>query len=1194
MKITNTHLGLLAAALLLVPAAARAQDDYANSEWIPPNVMGRTSFAVEEFVPNRVKVEAQAEEGRFSKQRPLHVTVRAEEMFGQPIAHRPVSGTVSWNSSAFRPAKWESFTFGDSEVRFSEHEAALPEETLDENGETSVVITPPARAYPRALQARVQVVVTDGGRAVVRHLTRTYDPVDYYVGIRSASSTYASPGEPMQFELVAVQPDENIRVVDTTLTGTISQIHWNSNLVRSGYSYNFQTRRELKPVKDVEARLVDGRATLSWEPSVVGNYLIRLHDTASSASVSHEFYVSSRDWSNQPWSLEKPEEAELVLDKPSYSVGDEARLIIKAPFPGTVLLTLEQDKVLSSTVITLTENTVEVPITVTEDMLPNVYAVASVIRPVQSAAQWLPHRAIGTVNLPVRAPSRDLNIAISAPEEVRPETALTVTVQVSDQSTSAPVSGDLLVWAVDEGVLSLTDFKTPNPTKYFYSPRSLMVETADFFSSLVPDLITAAVAASATGGGDMEDQRLTPVPSERVKPVVLWQGPVRTDASGRAEFSWNVPQYMGRLRVMAMAADGQRFGSADRDVFVRSPLMVKEYAPRFAAPGDEFTVGMTVYNNTDAPVQPVVNASAQPPLHLDPAEEQQLPAIAARSQATVYRTARVDADHIGQAPITFESRAGEEHFATSLTLPIRPASPYISLAQTDSVKEGESKTLQLPGNDFLPSSTTATLVVGGSPNLALAGALRYNVTYPYGCSEQVVSQLFPLLYLQDLAALAEPETYDDNGLRQVVNQGIDRVFSMQAVSGGLAMWTGSYETWDWASIYAAHFLVEARRAGYRPHPVYLDALLKYVQYITDRSMKESSTNELTQHAYAIYVLLRAERPAHQRLEQLYEVRDRLNAEGRALLAAGYLAAGQTNDARTLLESAPALAEVDGDKVKRSTGNTLASPIRETAIMLMAWTDLGATSTEATGLATRLLSLQKNGRWGSTQENAFAMVALGHYANRIAEQPRASGTVKIGGQTHSFSADEPLRLSAAELAGAKVEVTVDSGTAYVSSVVEGVPIAPPNEPVSQGLSVERRYLDREGNALPAGPLKEGQLVLVEIEVKNSRNLDNVVIQDLLPAGMEVENARLSTSEDVEGADDVYGVIVKQLDIRDDRILVFADLTRTKDGKQTYRYLARAVTPGQFIHPPVQVEVMYDPAIQARNAPGNLRIEPRSAP
>ncbi|MBA2671183.1 MAG: hypothetical protein H0U67_12490, partial [Gemmatimonadetes bacterium] len=580
------------------------------------DVLGGAEFFVEEFLPNRLKVTAEAPERRFSVSEPLEVSVKAEEMFGQPAAGHTVDAVAVFRAEPFNPPGFREFTFGDSEAKFSRTEVHLDEAIVDEDGRVSVTVTLPDVLPPAALRATVQTTVKEsGGRGVTASIVRTVDPFPYYIGLRAAAGTFPQPGEETRFEVVGVRPDGTL-AEDARLTATISRVMWNSILKREhDGTHRWTTSREMKPLYKATVDLTAGRGSLAFTPPAVGSYQLKVLDLSTSAASTFSFHASTSRWDDQPWSLEKPERLELVLDKTSYAPGETARVIVKAPFAGTLLLTQEQDRVLSTTVVEMTENTVELSIPVEERHLPNFYLAATVLRPVRPAEKWLPHRAFGIGNVRVESGARRLTVELATPTEVRPESFFEVPVTVVDAATSQPVAGaEVTLWAVDEGVLTLTDYKTPNPLDFFFSPRRLMVETADFFSELMPDLIEAAVARSAPGGGDEGRTRLSPVSAERVRPVSLWVGTLRTDDDGRTTASFEVPQFMGRLRVMGVAAQARRFGSSDSTVFVRSPIMVKENLPRFAAPGDQLFPSYVVYNNTSTSATAQLEIAASNPL----------------------------------------------------------------------------------------------------------------------------------------------------------------------------------------------------------------------------------------------------------------------------------------------------------------------------------------------------------------------------------------------------------------------------------------------------------------------------------------------------------------------------------------------------------------------------------------------------
>ncbi|MCX7020048.1 MAG: MG2 domain-containing protein [Candidatus Sumerlaeota bacterium] len=1170
--------------------------------------LGVGEFYVEEFIPNRLKVEASAPEGRVAAGKPLEISLKASEMFGQPSSGRVVDYVTIFRPEPFAPKQYNDYTFGDATKKFDPIENEGGEATTGNDGRVSFTIEIPDAHPPAALLARIQVTVKEaGGRGVTAAIERTIDPVPFYIGVKQRAETYVVAGKEAQFDIIGVRPDDNLVSDTTQLTASVSRVRYNSILKREGSSFRYETNREATVMKSAEITWNGGRASFAWTPPAPGAYQFLAADPATNAATSLEFYASSPQWDDQPWSLEKPECLELVLDKKSYTPGSQARLLVKSPFTGTLLLSFEQDRVLTATIVEMTENTKEVAVPVTDEFLPNVYIVGTMVRPVKPAEKWLPHRAFGMVNLKADYSARSLSIDISAPVEVRPNSNLTVSAIVKDTATSAPVPGDIILWAVDEGVLTLTDFKTPDPLAYFYAPRQLMVATSDFFSQLMPDLLAVGAKSSPGGGDEGANKRLSPVSAERVRPVSLWMGVMKTDSNGSATASFHVPQFTGRLRVMAATGAGQRFGSAEATVFARSPLMIQDSLPRFFAPGDNAAVPFIIYNNTNTEQKAdllietsgtvVIKDAAHTTANSATNTSKKLEGIVIPAHGSsiqyVEMTAAMQA---GVCRVTFSGKMGTETFMDYVDVPVRPASPLITLSGYDSIAPLAQKSIDVPSANYLPGATSSTLLVSGLPAVQFAGGLDYVLHYPYGCLEQTVSSLFPLLYFSDLAAQMAPGRFGGGAATAMVQAGIDRALSMQTAGGGMAMWSSERDAWPWGSVYAAHMLVEAGKAGYEIPESRMRDLLGYLAGRLSGQLEKPEADSRTERCYICYVLAIAGKKPLDRMEQLYEERKKLTPSARALLAGAFMVMGNSAEARELLGgtvssgTTPAAAA----QTAREPGGILSSPVRETAILLASWLDINPDAAEVPVLVRRLEQSQQAGHWGTTQDNAFALWALGRYAKRqAAASGTAEGTVGIGGApVIAYSSSKPLSVSA-DIIGKTISVNSNGAApTYIYWTTEGVPLEPDLAPVSQGIAVSRRFTSRDGKELNLDAIEQGKLVIVEIAIQCDRQISNLVIQDLLPAGLEIENPNLASSEkaddQTERTDKKDGLDVRRTESRDDRCVAFADIIKNDTGKHIFKYAARAVTRGVFILPPVQVSCMYDPDIMARSAPGRITI------
>jgi len=1203
--------------------------------------VGQAQFYVEEFLPNRLKVDATAPEVRFTKEAPLAVAVKATEMFGQPAAGRSVSVVARFRAEKFKPAGFTGFTFGDTDTKYEPTKTELDDLAVDSQGETSITVPLPGHLPQSAMRAEIQVTVKDvGGRAVTSVVTRSIDPVPYYIGVKQQAETFAKAGTPALFELVGVKPDSTL-VDNAELTATISRVRYNSVLKRDGGSFRYVTKRQLDVQTETSATLTGGKGSIAWTPKEAGSYLLKVANAEDETQTALPFEVSSPEWGEQPWSLEKPERLELVLDKKQYMPGEKARLVVKSPFAGTLLLTTEQDKVLSSQVIQMTANTHEVELQIDGAHAPNFYCVASVIRAVKPEEKWLPHRAIGRANVVLSSVPKRLDVQVQAPEERRPQSSLELSLSIKTTETSAPTAADVVVWAVDEGILSLTDFQTPDALTFFHAVKRLMVSTADLYSDLMPEILEKVVAKSSPGG-DMRAsrKRMSPIRNERTRPLSLWAGVVRANEQGNATVRLDLPQFMGRVRVMAVASNGKQFGSGSGTVYVRSPLMIKENLPRFAAPGDEFTVPFVVYNNTDTPQSASITLETSGPIELAGANGSSIntETIPARGMITVPVAMRAG-DTPGAASVRFSGTMGGETYADVVNMPVRPASPSIRLASYDAIAAGSSKQLALPTTQFMQGTTTGSLVVSSLPSVHLASAFKYLVYYRYGCLEQTVSSAFPLLFAPELAEVLEKTGQSSYGTQLKVQRAIDRIFAMQLYSGMLSMWPELRSPWTWGSTYAAHFLVEAKKAGYEVPQQYLDELLNSIREQMSGDPRTPRHEGLAERAYGNYVLALAGRKSLDRMESLYQLRGELSPSARSLLACAYQASGHTAEAAELMSDSRNFITTE---TVRQTSGYLASPVRETAIVLSSLLETNSSAAEIPRLVARLEKLRNHqGHWGTTQDNAFAVWALSKYAKRMQTDPaNFRGAIQLAsGDTREFTSSGSLVL-AAEEAGSSPSIKVDgTGSAYVVYEVEGVPLTA-QPPVAKGIKVKRTYKDSRGRVLdPARPFQQGQLVVVDVTVEAERSLRNLVIEDLLPAGLEVENPNLKTSqqvdeEDVDEMAEDYGsddnadgeegdegegegeegedaadgedaepndsgttgtasgatpLIVHRTETRDDRMVAFADyIAGDTTQKRNFQYAARAVTAGRFTLPGVQVTCMYDPEVEARTANATMQV------
>ena len=1154
--------------------------------------LGKTEFQVADYIPRTLRMRLSAPSEPLPAAKGLKVAARVEHLFGDPAPGLEVKCRARYGAAEFRPKNWKGYVFGDARKKATVRTIDCTPTALDKTGGAVFELKTPNLSTPAAIEAAIEVEVQEpGGRAMIETLSRRLDPWSFYLGVK-APEHEVLPSRPAAFAIAAVQPDGTVHAAGK-YKATFFRVTYSNVLRRKGRRLEYEWTRKDTPVATLKGEFADGRAETTFTPEHPGPYRLVV-ESDGGCSVTSDFYVSGPV---DQWAVTDPEELQLTLGRLSYRPGETATLRVKAPFAGTALVCLETDRVLRHIVFDLPNGKGEVEFVVDESWRPNVYLTATVIRPVTPEDEWRPHRASGTIRLDIDCEDRKLQVTIDSPPAARPEREIEITVRVAADG-KARAGAAVVLAAVDEGVLALTAYEAQPPWDFFFAPRRLGVREYDMFSRLAPELGRWRVGKEAEPGGDggfgskrgqaEMVRRLNPIFAQRVKTAVLYAGTLTADANGLALAKFTVPEYVGELRLMAWAADGAEFGSARRALPVKSPIMVRSSWPRFLAPGDEFELPVTVFNRTPTAGRVQLKLTFEGPL----APARALPDgvdVPAGGEKTV--RLRLRATGVGKVAARISASLGDESYRESVEIPVRPAAAFARVTGSVVGQGPEEKEITIQGG-LIAGTAKSSLVIAGNPAVELSGALHYLLGYPYGCVEQTTSKLVPLVYLRDLAELACPGSVGAEEVEEILRAGFLRLRMMQTSSGGLAMWPGDGEPYPWGSLYAADLLVEAKKAGVRVPRGLLDPLLDYVGEQMSRWGAARGRSSLPERpaelAYGCYVLARAGRPAYTwmgRLEDLLLHGDApqpvLPSSTRSHLAAAYLAVGQPQTARKFL------AGRQPSMTKRQTGGSLNSPVRETAMMLSVLLDLTGETEQTAALAHRLKSNLKLGAWGTTQENAFGLMALGKYARRLGPAPDAKISVALpDGTTRTCQARDGLQIDSIQ-PGQSVKVKVEgAGRAYVFWNAEGVPVKDVAKQEDAGLSIRRAFLSADGKT-PADPQKfvQGKLYQVRLVIHADRDADNIVLTDFLPSGLEVENPNLKGSARVSAKGVKDWMHIDHIERRDDRVLVFGQLAK---GRNEFRYLVRAVTAGTFVLPAAEASCMYDPGLYSVNGRGTVRV------
>ncbi len=1149
-------------------------------------ILGSYEFKLEEFLPDRIKVEIAADTQDAAPGQELGFTVSSNYLFGPPSAGMNVEASVRLEAAPFAPAGYEGYTFGDPDRKFDDQEifTSGSEQMLDDNGRHSFSTQiPNGLKPPAALLAVVSARVRErGGRGVNARQRIPAHAYQRYPGLKKLSDCGVEPGQKLELDYVVLSPQAK-PAPGKRLQADFFKDRWQTvlRLTPSG-GYRYESIRDSYLLSSQELPSGQERGTFSIVPPTYGGYRVVLRDPDSGAASQVSFYAYGGGYS--PWALENPATIELVPDKDEYQDGEEAVFQVRAPFSGKLLVTVEGQDVLDTQVVQMDGNTATVRVPVHKEYAPNVYCSAVLIRTAAGmetgetarASGWCPFNVARQVNHPA--------VRISAPQEVRPETRLELAVQTEPDAV-------VTIAAVDEGILQLIAQETPDPFSYFYAKRALGVDSYDIFSLLLPELPPVHEKSPAGGGKyDKLGQFVRTEGIRRVKPVSYWSGPLKTDGSGRVSYSVELPEFNGALRIMAVCLSGGKFGSAHAMTRIKAPLIITPTFPRSLAMGDKALIPVTLRNESKATGDFLLSLDVTGPATAP--EPQTSLAVEKGREETVYFSLNVG-DKQGKLDCTLRAAGNDETARASVELGVRSAYPPQNYLRSGSL---ENASLTFPEDDaagLRPETVVRSLRIGRLPLVRFSGGLKYLLEYPYGCVEQTVSRAFPLLYFGDLAKVLAPEVFDTLEPAGMVQNSITRVLAMQTPSGGFGMWPGATSPQYWASVYATHFLYEAGKAGYQVPKSALTAARRFLASMA-RGQKNYTYDTLDRTAYALYVLALTGHADQGMMGYLLKNHlQSMRKEAAYMLAGAYAIKGETALADKIMHR-----NYPTYKGGRQSGENFSSPIRNLALQLLLRLDVAPDDRDNPEMVKELVRMLDADPYCSTQENAFSFLALGKYFRNQKNKGPYSGKIYAGDTFLADCSSEKVLTLDKITASGPIRIVMDKGyapgAAYYSLTTRGIPTATDYTPRTQGLEIRRTYLDRSGKELPLDAVKQGDLIVLETKVRSLKNkVKNVVVQNLLPSGLEVENPRLESTERLPWIGKVGDKPAYQ-DLRDDRVLLFVTLPgkSKKDPEhgpwQTYYSLLRAVTPGTFTLPPSQVEAMYAPELTASTPAGELKV------
>lgn len=1178
------------------------------------NLLGSTTVRVEEFLPDRMRITTRFSAGPtegWVSPAGLKGLVTLKNLFGIPAAGRRVTAEVSLTPAYPRFGRHPGYVFHDPLRAPRSFTERLEETTTNEQGEAEVSLG--LEKFEKATW-RVSFLAegyeAEGGRGVSSAASLLVSPLPYLVGFKpDGALNYLSRGSARAVDFIAVDPTLK-RVVVRGLKAELVERRWVSVLTQqSSGTYRYQSVRRDTVLSTRELPLGEGGFQYALSTEHPGDFVVVVKDAEGTELSRVEYSVAGH--ANLTRALEKNAELEVKLARGEYAPGEDIELSIKAPYTGAGLITIERDRVYAwkwfRTDSTSSVQTIRVP----RGLEGNGYVNVTFVRAMDSQEIFMSPLSYGVVPFTVTRGGRALQVTLTSADKARPGEPYRIRYRGSR-------AGKVVVFAVDAGILQVAGYRTPDPGAHFFQKRALEVRTGQILDLLLPEF-SVSQAVSAMGGDDEGaaaiGKNLNPFKRKRDKPVAYWSGILDIDERER-ELVYDVPDsFNGELRVMAVAVSPESVGAESRSAVIRGPFVVTPSVPTFVAPGDEFNVGVAVANTLEGSGKGAeVVLELKTSEHLEVLDEVKRPLKIdeGREASTTYRVRAKTV--LGSGTLAFTASLGRERVKRSVDLSVRPPVPFLTSVAGGHLREGKADVAvsrKLYG-------AYRTLEVSASPlPLGLArGLSTYLEKYPYGCTEQLVSRSFPAVVLKGRnELLGQGPRVDEESFATA----LQTLRTRQNEEGAFGLWAANSYAPTLPSVYALHFLTEAKERGFAVPPDLLNRGLTWLGVLTS-----STPSDLTQArhmAYAQYVLTRNGKVSSQSVAALRLWLDtNVSEQWPRDLTAAYLAATY----KLLKQDKEAEAALKGVRLgtpqEADYGALYDGLVYDAQVLYLLSRHFPERLAAVTGDMLVAMARPLSEERFNTLSSAYAILGLDAYAQALGAQgtPSRGGVAvleKVADSFRPLTLPEGLfpRVVFSEEASA-VRVEGSAGAPLFFQVTQaGYDLELPTQPILQKLEVQRELRALDGKVVTEVPL--GGEVEVHLKLRAlGDTVSHVAITDLLPGGFEVvmekptaassEASEPPSSDQGEEAERTYqepqpvaggwvspvgadrsSFSPEYVDIREDRVVLYGQVNSSVT---EYIYRIKATNTGQFVMPPAFAEGMYDRSVRARSLGSKVAV------
>jgi uncharacterized protein YfaS (alpha-2-macroglobulin family) len=1141
-------------------------------------LLGSTTANVKEFLPDRMKIEtrlSQNAERGWVNPKEMHASIVLANLYGTPATDRRVTARIELEPAAFSFPEFRDYIFFDplTEDKKDRHEQTveLGENKTDDAGKSQFDLQLERFADATySMRFVAEGFEAEGGRSVTGTTSALVSALPYVIGCKADGDLrYVDANKTRVLDLVAVDPKLNRIALENITANVIAQEYVSVLTKQESGKYVYESVLKERVTKTEKISVSANGLHYALPTDEPGNYVFELRDDQDRRLTKLQFCVVGQGAASR--SLEKNAELQVKLDRAQYASGDEIAISITAPYAGSGLVTIERDRVYAQQWFHATSASSVQHIRVPNDFEGSGYINVAFVRALDSKEIFVSPLSYGVVPFTANMEKRRLKIELDAAQKSKPGEPLRISYK-----TNRP--GKIVIFAVDQGILQVTDYKTPDPLAFYFRKCALRVDTAQIVDLIIPEFSLLRSISAFGGGGDI--QRLNPFKRITDKPVVFWSGIIDADATKR-EVVYDVPDYFdGTLKIMAVAIANDTVGSAERDALVRGPFVITPSVPVLAAPGDEFEAGVTVANNvegsgTEAEIE--VRAETNEQLSISHGASQKLRIAEGREQSTTFKF-RVN-DKLGSGEIKFIARRNGTETKRRATLSVRPPVPYVTEVHGGSFNKGATEVALTRA--LRPEFRKGAAVVSALPLGLAQGLDSYLKEFPHGCSEQITSGAFCRLLISDEADFALS--------RSEINKQLEYTFGVlrrrQNDQGGFGYWAPEpNDSISFISVYVMDFLSEAKSAGFAPPPEMFSNGLRNLQKMVGREPRSFSDARTV--AYAIYVLTREGVITTNYILNLRDYLDKHDQNKWQNDITGVYLAGALH---LLHKDAEAERSIDNYKIDNHATrpcDDFYQPLGTDSQYIAVLSREFPARLQKVSAAQFQNILDPIGHgYFNTLSAAYAVRALKAYSHAAAQNPPELTITEIrkdNSQTRLAKSAKLLQRAnfTADAARLRFETSarINGPGAFFQIIESGFDRHLPNESLTNGIEVYREILGKDNKPVTATHLGEQLHVRIHVRSLKHEAITNVAIVDLLPGGFEVVDSSART-----GACPMRGV--DYVDVREDRAVFFATAPVYA---AEIDYQIKSCNRGEFVVPPVFAESMYDRNVKARGVGGHIKV------